>query len=45
VGFRDVLAHAYFTLDDTIVWDLVQNEIPPLLAVARQMLTELDGPA
>ena len=45
VGFRDVLAHAYFTLDDTIVWDMIQNELPPLHEVARQMLSELDGPA
>ena len=45
VGFRDVLAHAYFTLDDTIVWDMIQNELPPLHEVARQLLSELDGPA
>jgi uncharacterized protein with HEPN domain len=45
VGFRDVLAHAYFTLDDTIVWDMIQNELPPLHQVARQLLSELDGPA
>jgi len=44
VGFRDVLAHAYFTLDDTIVWDMVQHEIEPLQQAATQLLAELDGP-
>lgn len=45
VGFRDVLAHAYFTLDDTIVWDMVQHEIEPLQQAATQLLAELDHPS
>jgi len=30
-GFRDVLAHGYFGLDESIVWDVVENKIPLLL--------------
>ncbi len=29
-GMRDVLAHAYFGLDDDILWDAVSNDIPEL---------------
>jgi uncharacterized protein with HEPN domain len=35
-GLRDVLAHAYFAIDNETLWDIVQNKIPELLAqVAR----------
>lgn len=35
-GLRDVLAHAYFAIDNETLWDIVQNKIPKLLAeVAR----------
>jgi len=30
-GLRDILAHAYFSIDDTILWDIIENEIPNLL--------------
>jgi len=30
-GLRDVLAHAYFALDDATLWDIVQNKVPRLL--------------
>lgn len=29
---RDVLSHVYFGIDNDILWDVVQNKIPPLLA-------------
>ena len=29
-GLRDVIAHAYFGIDDTILWDVVQNKVPEL---------------
>ena len=28
---RDVLAHAYFGIDDDIVWSVVVEEVPALL--------------
>jgi len=29
-GLRDMLAHAYFGIDDDILWDVVQNKVPQL---------------
>jgi uncharacterized protein with HEPN domain len=29
--FRNVIAHAYFGVSAEIIWDIVENEIPPLL--------------
>jgi len=40
-GFRDVAAHQYFSISDSIVWDIVQNKIPELNAQIEQILKEL----
>ena len=37
-GLRDILAHAYFQIEDEIIWDIVQNKIPALLGVVSQLL-------
>ncbi|MBS3817325.1 MAG: DUF86 domain-containing protein [Candidatus Thermoplasmatota archaeon] len=29
-GLRDILSHAYFGVDDEIIWDIIQNKIPEL---------------
>ena len=42
-GFRDVVAHEYFGVNDETVWDIVENEIPALLATVRTMLEEIDS--
>jgi len=35
-GLRDVLAHAYFAIDNETLWDIITNKVPQLLAhVAR----------
>ena len=39
-GFRDIVAHEYFGVNDETVWDIVENEIPALLAIAKTMLGE-----
>jgi uncharacterized protein with HEPN domain len=31
-GLRDILAHAYFGIDEGIVWDVASNKVPALLA-------------
>ena len=31
-GLRDILAHAYFGIDNLIVWDVVTNKISAVLA-------------
>ena len=37
-GLRDVLAHAYFSLENETLWDIVQNKVPPLLIQVQHIL-------
>jgi uncharacterized protein with HEPN domain len=37
-AMRDRLIHGYFGVDDAIVWDVMQEHIPPLQAAIRQLL-------
>ncbi len=37
-GLRDVLAHAYFGLDDETLWDIIQNKTPALRSAAERLL-------
>ena len=38
IGFRNVVVHGYDVLEDAIVWGIVQNEIPKLIASARSRI-------
>ena len=29
-GLRDLIAHAYFAIDDEIIWDIIQNKLNEL---------------
>jgi uncharacterized protein with HEPN domain len=29
-GLRNIVAHAYFGISDEILWDVIQNKIPPM---------------
>ena len=31
-GLRDVVAHAYFGLDDDLLWDIIANHVPSVVA-------------
>ncbi len=39
-GFRDMLAHAYFGIDDDILWDVVQNKVPQLAKATNAFLNK-----
>ncbi len=39
-GFRDVAIHAYPTIDEEIVWDIVQNKAPELLHQVEGVLAK-----
>lgn len=39
-GLRDVLIHAYSTVDLDIVWDVVANKLPSLEPRVRELLGE-----
>ena len=36
-GLRDILAHAYFAIDDDTLWDIIQRKIPDLLDELRRL--------
>lgn len=43
-GLRDVLAHAYFQIEDEIIWDVIQNKVPHLLETVNRLLkSETEG--
>jgi uncharacterized protein with HEPN domain len=42
-GLRDVLAHAYFALDDATLWDVVAHRVPALAEALRRILEEEDA--
>lgn len=40
-GLRDVLAHAYFGLDDETLWDVITTKVPKLRDQVRRILDVL----
>lgn len=40
VGLRNRLIHGYDVVDDRILWDIVQNELPRLRARVQALLSE-----
>ncbi len=36
--FRNVLVHAYFRLDEEIIWKASQDDIPPLIAALEKII-------
>jgi len=40
-GMRDMLTHAYFGIDNDILWDVVQNKVPLLLEMIQAYLSGL----
>ncbi|MCO5117214.1 MAG: DUF86 domain-containing protein [Burkholderiaceae bacterium] len=43
IGFRNLLIHAYATVDDGIVWNIVTEKLAP--ADAQELLVRLDRQA
>ena len=38
IGARNRVAHGYLGIDDDVVWDIVQTDVPALLSRLRNML-------
>jgi uncharacterized protein with HEPN domain len=38
IGFRNVLIHGYATVDDRIVWGVIENHLAPLRAAVAGLL-------
>lgn len=41
MGMRDIIAHHYFDLDAALVYDVVKNNLPPMLETVRKIRKEL----
>jgi uncharacterized protein with HEPN domain len=41
IGFRNVIAHGYDMVEDEIVWDAVQRNIPVLVEQLERLLKSL----
>jgi len=39
-GLRDMLAHAYFGIDEEILWDVVHDKVPQLAKVVNAFLSK-----
>jgi uncharacterized protein with HEPN domain len=39
-GLRDISVHRYFSLDEEIIWDILQHEVRPLLAKIDQIIAD-----
>jgi uncharacterized protein with HEPN domain len=37
-AIRNRIVHVYFQVDEELLWDTVQNELPPLIAVLTKLL-------
>jgi len=43
-GLRDILAHAYFALDEDTVWDIITRKVPALIPELEMILVqEMNG--
>ena len=43
VGARNRLAHGYLGIDDDVVWDIIQTDVPQMLPKLRRVLDSM-GP-
>ena len=39
-GFRDVLAHGYFAIESSVVWDAAYNKAPSLAVACERFLSK-----
>ena len=40
IAMRNRLAHGYSGLDDDVIWDIIQTDLPDLLAGLRRLMEE-----
>ena len=41
MGIRDIIAHHYFDIDESIVFEVVKNKLPDMLRTINKMIEEL----
>jgi uncharacterized protein with HEPN domain len=43
-GLRNVVAHDYFNIKLTIIWNIIQNDLPDLKTKVAVIIQQLDNP-
>ncbi len=43
-GMRDKVIHQYFGVDQQVLWDTVQQDLPKLKPIIQQILADLESP-
>lgn len=43
VGFRNIVVHYYFGVDETIIWRIVESQLVPLMEQVREILEQEDS--
>lgn len=41
MGIRDIIAHHYFDIDESIVYDVVKNKLPGMLETINKIIEEI----
>lgn len=41
-GMRNYIVHEYFQVDSTVIWDVIQNDLPSLDNQIKEYLSQLD---
>lgn len=44
VGLRNVVVHEYFDVDYSVMWDTIQHDLKPLLALLKPIVDALPAP-
>ena len=45
IGTRNRLIHAYLTISNDVVWSIIRDDIPPLVAQLHELLEAAEGAA
>lgn len=42
-GFRNIIAHAYGTIEPAVVWDILMNDLPTLKSYCQKCLKDIEN--
>ena len=40
IGMRHILVHGYYSVSPELLWDVIQNDIPPMIPILKMYLEE-----
>lgn len=43
IGMRNIISHEYLSIDHDLIFDIVKEELPPLLTTLHRLLTNTDA--